>query len=317
MSVVDLDRPDAQPAASAPRGRRSLGEARRARAAENRTLTRLTLGTSRWARVLALVALVVLAAAWLVPLLWGLDTSFKTETDAASSATWVPPSGFTLEAYATVLARGDVLLWTWNTTVVAVAVTAITVLISAMAAYAFSRTLFRGRRALMALTVASILIPPQILIVPLFQQMQVFGLVDTLAAVILPQVVAPVMVFILKRFFDAIPEELLDAARIDGAGSWRLFWTIVMPLSRSILVAVAIFVFIGAWNNFLWPFIITNDPSLMTLPVGLATVKSAYGVQYAETMAAAMIAALPLLVVFMLFQRRIVQGVATTGMGGQ
>ncbi|MFP3714285.1 carbohydrate ABC transporter permease [Puerhibacterium sp. TATVAM-FAB25] len=280
-------------------------------------MTRLTLGTARWPRVLIVALLVLLAAAWLLPLAWGIATSFKTETDAASSATWLPPSGWTLESYAEVLSRGDVLRWTLNTTIVAVLVTAVTVVISAMAAYAFSRTLFRGRKVLMALTVASILVPPQILIVPLFQQMQSFGLVDTLAAVILPQVVAPVMVFILKRFFDAIPEELLDAARIDGAGAWRLFWRIVMPLSRSILVAVAIFVFIGAWNNFLWPFIVTNDPALMTLPVGLATVKSAYGVQYAQTMASAILGALPLLIIFMIFQRRIVQGVATTGMGGQ
>jgi multiple sugar transport system permease protein len=322
MAVTDLTRPDARPdarpEADAPRdGRTTWWDRRRARIAENRAMTRLTLGTGRWARGLALAALVVLAVAWVVPFLWGVDTSFKTETDAATSATWLPPSGFTIDAYVQVLARGDVLVWTWNTTVVAVLVTVITVLISAMAAYAFSRTLFRGRKALLALTVAAILVPPQILIVPLFQQMQAFGLVDTLAGVILPQVVAPVMVFILKGFFDAIPEELLDAARIDGAGPWRIFWTIVLPLSRSILVAVAIFVFIGAWNNFLWPFIVTNDPALMTLPVGLSTVKSAYGVQYAQTMAAAVVAAIPLLVVFMLFQRRIVQGVATTGMGGQ
>jgi multiple sugar transport system permease protein len=319
MAITDVNRPVpvAATAAAAPGRRGAMRAARVARAADDRAMTRLTLGTSRWARVLTIVVLVLFAAAWLLPLAWGVATSFKTETDAASGATWLPASGWTLDSYAAVLGRGDVLRWTLNTTVVAVVVTAVTVLISAMAAYAFSRTLFRGRTVLMALTVASILVPPQILIVPLFQQMQSFGLVDTLAAVILPQVVAPVMVFILKRFFDAIPEELLDAARIDGAGAWMLFWRIVMPLSRSILVAVAIFVFIGAWNNFLWPFIVTNDPALMTLPVGLATVKSAYGVQYAQTMASAILGALPLLIIFMIFQRRIVQGVATTGMGGQ
>ncbi|HLS13364.1 MAG TPA: ABC transporter permease subunit, partial [Beutenbergiaceae bacterium] len=107
------------------------------------------------------------------------------------------------------------------------------------------------------------------------------------------------------------------AARVDGAGPWRTFATVVLPLSRSILVAVAIFVFIGAWNNFLWPFIVTTDASLMTIPVGLATVEEAYGLQYARVMASAMIAALPLLIVFMFFQRQIVRGVATTGMGGQ
>jgi multiple sugar transport system permease protein len=285
--------------------------------AENRALTKLTIGPSPWVRAAALAALAVMALLWLLPLAWGAVTSFKHEAEAALPASWWPSQGWTFDAYRQVLGNSELLGWMWNSLVVAVLVTALTVLISAMAAFAFSRTVFRGRGFLQFLTIASIMMPGQILIVPLFKQMQVMGLVDTFAGIVLPQVVAPVMVFILKRFFDAIPAELLDAARVDGAGTWRLFWTIVLPLSKSILVAVAIFVFIGAWNNFLWPFIVTTDPQFMTLPVGLSTVKNAYGVQYAQNMASAMIAALPLLVVFMIFQRRIVQGVATTGMGGQ
>ncbi|ROS79153.1 carbohydrate ABC transporter permease [Cellulomonas sp. PhB143] len=291
-------------------------EAQRTRA-ENRALTNLTIGPSPWVRAGTLIALVVLAALWLLPVVWGAVTSFKHEAEAALPASWWPSMGWTLDAYRSVLANSDLLKWMGNSLIVATLVTILTVMISAMAAFAFSQTLFKGRGLLQALTIASIMLPGQILIVPLFRQMQAMGLVDSYAGIILPQIVAPVMVFILKRFFDAIPGELLDAARIDGAGSWRLFWTIVVPLSRSILVAVAIFVFIGAWNNFLWPFIVTTDPTFMTLPVGLSTVKNAYGVQYAQNMASAIIAALPLLVVFMLFQRRIVQGVATTGMGGQ
>ena len=104
---------------------------------------------------------------------------------------------------------------------------------------------------------------------------------------------------------------------MDGAGQFRVFWQIILPLSRSVLAAVSIFVFIGAWNNFLWPFIVTNDPDLMTMPVGLATVKNAFGVTFAADMAGATIAALPLLIVFILFQRHIIRGVATTGLGGQ
>ncbi|MFC6258064.1 carbohydrate ABC transporter permease, partial [Kocuria oceani] len=106
-------------------------------------------------------------------------------------------------------------------------------------------------------------------------------------------------------------------ARLDGAGDLRVFWSVILPLSRSILTAVAIFVFISAWNNFLWPFIVTNSPELMTIPVGLGTVKNAYGVQYAQELASAVIGALPLLIVFMLFQRHIIRGFATSGMGGQ
>ena len=114
-----------------------------------------------------------------------------------------------------------------------------------------------------------------------------------------------------------MPIELEEAARVDGASRMRVFLQIVMPLSRPILAATSIFVFVGAWNNFLWPFIVTNDASLMTLPVGLQTVQSAFGVQYAQDMASAVLAALPLIVVFLFFQRQIIKGFATTGFGGQ
>ncbi|MDP9986972.1 multiple sugar transport system permease protein [Arthrobacter oryzae] len=264
-----------------------------------------------------LIALAVLALIWLLPILWGITTSLKTEADAAGSPFKAPAGGWNFDAYLQVLRQGDVPLWMFNSLVISVAVTVLTVGISALAAYGFSRTEFRGRKWLFALTVAAIMVPGQILIVPLYQQMNAMLLTDTWAGIVLPQIVAPMMVFILKNFFDTIPRELEEAARIDGAGGLRVFLTIVMPLSRPILVAVSIFVFIGAWNNFLWPFIVTNNPDLLTLPVGLATIKNAYGVQYAQTMASAILAALPLLVMFMLFQRHIVKGFATSGLGGQ
>ncbi|GGS14242.1 MULTISPECIES: carbohydrate ABC transporter permease [Streptomyces] len=276
----------------------------------------LLLGHGRLPRALAGTALVILAAVWLLPFLWAIATSVQSE-QAVSAPGLSPFKGaFTLDAYQQILERGDVPLWAFNSLLVAGLVTVITVAVSTLAAYGFSRGTFRGRRSLLAVTVAAIMIPPQLLIVPLFQQMLLFDLVDTYAAVILPQVVAPMMVFILKRFFDGIPRELEEAARIDGASEFRVFWSVVLPLSRPIVAAVAIFVFIGAWNNFLWPFIVTNDSDLMTLPVGLATVRDSHGVQYVSGMASALLAALPLIVVFLFFQRRIVNSVATTGLGG-
>ncbi|MFJ8857821.1 carbohydrate ABC transporter permease [Streptomyces sp. NPDC102451] len=276
----------------------------------------LLLGHGRLPRILAGTALTVLAAVWLVPFLWAVATSLQSEQDVAKPGLSPFKGAFTLSAYEQILERGNVLLWAANSFLVAGLVTLITVVISTLAAYGFSRGTFRGRRVLMAVTVAAVMVPPQLLVVPLFEQMLTFNLVDTYAAVILPQVVAPMMVFILKRFFDGIPGELEDAARLDGASEVRVFLSVVLPLSRPIVAAVSIFVFIGAWNNFLWPFIVTNDPGLMTLPVGLATVKDAFGIQYAQAMASALLAALPLVVVFLLFQRRIVSSVATTGLGG-
>ncbi|WP_066462416.1 carbohydrate ABC transporter permease [Sanguibacter suarezii] len=269
-------------------------------------------------RIAALVVLIVLAVTWLVPFAWAVVTSLKSEADAgATPVTWLPAGGFQLDAFTKVLSEGNIPRWTLNSLLTATAITVITVVISALAGYAFSRLSFKGRRWLFVVVIASIVIPPQVLIVPLFYQMLTLNMVDTYWGIILPQTIAPAMVFILKKFFDQIPEELEDAARMDGASRMRVFWSIVLPLSRPILAAVSIFVFIGAWNNFLWPFIVTNDSSLMTLPVGLQTVKSAYGVQYAQNMASALLAAAPLIIVFLFFQRQIIKGVATTGFGGK
>ena len=268
--------------------------------------------------VLAFAVLLILAIGWLLPFLWAVATAFKTETDAASGDSgWIGASGPTAQAFTAILSQGNVYLWAWNSLWTATAVTVITVTISALAAYAFSRLDFRGRKWLFVTIIAAIVVPPQVLIIPLFYEMLAFNLVDTHWGLILPQVVAPAMVFILKRFFDAIPIELEDAARVDGASRFRVFWSVVLPLSRPILASVAIFVFIGAWNNFLWPFLVINDTGLMTLPVGLQTVISAYGVQYAQVMAQAVLAALPLIIVFIIFQKQIVKGVATSGFGGQ
>lgn len=285
---------------------------------DNRRTRALVLGQSKVATTVAVIILVLMAASWLLPMLWAISTSFKTEAQAQSTPLqWIPDGGFTLENYTAVLSRGEVMRWMGNTLLIAGAVTILTVVLCALAGYGFARTRFRGRNLLFAGTIALIAIPGQILIVPLFRQMQAINAVDTYWGVILPQLVAPVMVYIFAKFFAEIPQELEDAARVDGAGHWRTFWSIVLPISRPIVSAVGIFVFIGAWNNFLWPFIVTNNPDLMTLPVGLSTVKNAYGTIYAQTMASAMIAAAPLIILFMLFQRQIVKAVATTGLGGR
>ncbi|SED84723.1 carbohydrate ABC transporter permease [Ruania alba] len=268
-------------------------------------------------RIVALVILAILAVMWLIPVVWAAITSFKTEGEAAAfPITLLPESGWVLDAYATTLSAGLVPRWAWNSLLTASAVTLITVVISALAGYALSRFDFAGSKALLAVIIASIMIPGQILIVPLFQQMLVFNMVDTYWGVILPQVIAAPMVFILKKFFDQIPRALEEAALVDGASRMRILVQIVLPLSRPILGAVSIFVFIGAWNNFLWPFIVINKSELMTLPVGLQTVISAYGIQYAANMAQAVLAALPLIVLFMFFQRQIIKSISTTGIAG-
>lgn len=269
------------------------------------------------AKVLATLVTAILAVIWLIPFAWATVTAFKHETEAAAAPiTWLPASGFTLDAFTEVLSAGNLPTWTWNSLFTSACITVITLVISALCAYALSRIDFKGRKILMAVIVGSIIIPPPVLIIPLFYQMLALNLIDTYWAIILPQVLHPAMVYVLKKFFDQIPRELEEAAVMDGAGRVRVFLQIVLPLSKPIMSAVAIFVFINAWNNFLWPFIATNETSLLTLPVGLQTIESAFGIQYAQNMASALLAALPLIIVFLFFQRQIIRGVATTGLAG-
>ncbi|MEV5861494.1 carbohydrate ABC transporter permease [Streptomyces sp. NPDC052071] len=273
----------------------------------------------RWTpgRITLLVVALLLTAAWLLPLAWAVATSLKPEGDTTRTPFSWTGSRVTFDAYSKVWESGDLMVWLMNSAYISVMTTLLTVVTCAMAAYGFTRTDFRGRRLLYGLVLAGIMVPPQVLIAPLFREMVQLGLVDTYWGVILPQIAVPAMVFILVKFFEGVPRELEEAAFVDGAGRWRVFWTIVIPLSRPVLAAVAIFTFISTWNNFLWPFLVTTDPGGMTLPVGLVNVQSTFGVRYAQIMASLVIAGLPLLIVFAFFQRQIVRGIAHTGLAGQ
>ena len=273
----------------------------------------------RWTpgRIALLVVALLLTAAWLLPLAWAVATSLKPEGDTTRTPFSWTGSRVTFDAYSKVWESGDLMVWLMNSAYISVMTTLLTVVTCAMAAYGFTRTDFRGRRLLYGLVLAGIMVPPQVLIAPLFREMVQLGLVDTYWGVILPQVAVPAMVFILVKFFEGVPRELEEAAFVDGAGRWRVFWTIVIPLSRPVLAAVAIFTFISTWNNFLWPFLVTTDPGGMTLPVGLVSVQSTFGVRYAQIMASLVIAGMPLLVVFAFVQRQIVRGIAHTGLAGQ
>lgn len=259
---------------------------------------------------------VALGLVWLVPMAWALDTALKPESETTNiPLEWIPDT-WTLEAFRSVFDQGDVPLWLFNSVVVSVLVTILTLALTSLAAYGFARTRFPGRKWVLALVIAGIIVPPQVLIVPLFDEMQALGMVDTYWGMILPQLAAPMMVFILKSFFDGIPREYEDAASMDGAGRLRIFWSVILPMSRPVLAAVGIFTFITSWNNFLWPFIVTTDPDLMTVPVGLATVQSSYGLRYAQVMASALLGGLPLVVVYAFLQRHVIRGVADAGLKG-
>jgi multiple sugar transport system permease protein len=266
--------------------------------------------------IIALVIAVALAILWLIPLAWALATALKPDAETTvTPVSWLG-STITLDAFTTVFQSGSIWRWYFNSVLVSTVVTILTLLFASMAAFAFSRVKFRGREMAFFLIAAGLIVPFQALIVPLFEELNAFGMVDTYWGMILPQVAAPIAVLVFKRFFDGIPKDLEESARLDGASTWRIYWQIWMPLAKPAIAAVGIFTFVTSWNNFLWPFIITSAGALQTIPVGLATVQSFYGAQYAQVMALSLLGALPLFIAFVLFQRQIVEGISSTGLKG-
>jgi multiple sugar transport system permease protein len=279
--------------------------------------TTLAVGRgSSLARAAIYATLIALAIVWLTPLAWAFATSLKPDTETTIAPVSWRATKETFEAYRTILAQGEVLRWWFNSFLTATVITAGTIFTASLAAFAFSRVRFRGSETLQWLLLAGLIIPFQALIVPLFAQLNAFGLADTYWGIILPQIASPIAVLVFKRAFDAIPTELEESALVDGAGHWRIYWQIWLPLSRATIAAVGIFTFVLAWNSFIWPFVITSAEQRMTIPVGISTVYAQYGALYAQQMALALLGALPLLVVFLLFQRQIVQGIANTGLKG-
>ncbi len=270
----------------------------------------------RWFSWISFATLLVFAVIWLIPIAWAIDTALKPNAETTKvPVTWLIENP-TLDSFRAVLEQGDMVNWLATSFITSSAITFLTVLTASMAAYTLSRMRFRGQKYVFVLILAGIMIPGQVLIVPQFREMELLGLLNTYWAVILPQVPAAIAVFIFKQFFDGIPRELEDAARTDGASPWLAYRRIIVPLSRPAIAAVSIFTFIWSWNNLLWPLLVLTNPDLMTVPVGLATVQGSYGIRYADIMASAVIGGLPLLAVFLLFQRHIVEGIAGTGLKG-
>jgi multiple sugar transport system permease protein len=275
---------------------------------------RQPLDSERLFNRVTLGVVIALALLWLTPLAWAVATSVRPPAELATDPTAWLSDNPTLASYREVLGAGRIPYWYLNSFITSALTTLLTVCTASLAAFALSRLNFRYRRPVFLLILAGVMIPPQLLMIPHFLTLQATGMLNTYWAVILPQVPNVVAVFVFKQFFDGIPVELTDAARADGASWLRIYWQIVMPLSRPAVSAVTIFVFVWCWNNFLWPLLAVTDPQMMTLPVGLTSVQDAFGLPQAQLMASAVLGALPLLTVFLFFQHQIVEGIAGTGL---
>ncbi len=251
----------------------------------------------------------VMALAWIFPVYWLTITSLKTEDQTIvvppSFVPW-PPN---FDAFVYVLQNSPFIRWYINTIVVSVTVTFFCILFALTCAYALSQLEFKGRRLIYTALLVGFMLPFSTLAVPLFMMMNRFNLVNTFAGLILPQIAIPLPVIVFKQFFDDVPRDFRDAALIDGAGNWRILFRIYLPLNWNITWAMSIVTFISTWNNFFWPLIITNSTPMLTIPVGMTQIQLAYGVSFAKICATAVLASIPTAAAYLLFQKRVTQGV--------
>ena len=269
-------------------------------------------------RNLALHAILIAGSfVMLLPFAWMLSTSLKEPRQIFTyPPVWIP-SPIAWENYATTVSVMPFGRFYFNSLVVAASVTMLQVLTSSLAAFAFARLRFRGRNALFLAYLATLMNPFQVTMIPNFILMRFLGWYDSYQALILPTAFSALSTFLLRQYFLGIPMDLDEAARMDGASSWRIWWQIIMPLSGPAIAALSIFTFLASWNDFLWPLVITTSLEMRTLPVGLSAFQGQYNVQWHLLMAGSVIAMLPVLIIYAVSQKWIVRGITLTGMGGR
>ncbi len=260
----------------------------------------------------------VISLIFVLPLLWMLLTTFKTESDARSIPIRIMPSDWTLRAYRVIFddAANPVFTWLFNSLAVSVLHMLLTVAVASAAAYALARMEFPGRNLLFGVLIATLFVPGFIFFMPNYLTMSTLGWLDSYWALVVPGAAGAFGVFFLRQFFLSIPRELEESALIDGANSWTIFTRIVLPLSKPGLVTLAVLSFLGAWNDFVWPVFVLFSPNKMTLAPGLATLQGAYTTDYPVVMAGATVAAVPVLILYVVVQRYVIEGVANSGLKG-
>jgi len=267
----------------------------------------------RWLVYVPLVILII------IPVIYIISMAFTTEQNQLKfPIEWLPnpiTTGNFIHIFADVTL--PIMKWFTNSLIIATVGTVIVVFLSSLSGYAFARLEFPGKSQLFSLLIFSLMIPAAITLIPAFLLLRDLKLLNTYHAIWWPTAASVVGIFLMRQHFYAIPRDLEDAARVDGAGPFRIYWQVCLPLVRGAMVALAIFTFLGMWNDLFWPLIVLSDRQTFTLPVGLVIIQQGSYIQRGLAFAAAFIASVPVLVFYALFQRKIIEGVTTTGMAGQ
>lgn len=267
---------------------------------------------------LLLLLLIGIAILVIIPVLWMLSTSFKPKSQwFLPQIHWIPQT-FTWENYQNILNNDTlpIVRWFMNSLLLSGSITLLILVIDSLAAYAYARMEFPGRRPLFTLLVATLFLPGIMFLVPNFLTVARLGWLNNYLGVITPALAGVFGVFFMRQFFESLPRELEEAAQIDGASQFQTFFYIALPLAKPALATLGIITFLGAWNDFLWPLLILRDRALLTLPPGLRTLQGAYTSEYGQMMAGAAITAVPVLILYIILQRYVVESVQTSGLKG-
>ena len=288
-AIVATDTPEVNPGGGGPRSSRAV------------------------TRVRVAVAVVGLAA-MMFPIYWMLRTSVATTDELSTLPVRLWPQNWHLENYVDPWRQYPFARWLTNSVVIAVLSVGLTLIINLAAGYAFAKLRFPFRNVLFLMIISTLMVPVQVIMVPQFQVVIDLDLLNSTWGVVLPRLAEAFGLFMARQFFLGIPDELIEAARIDGASHLRIFWAIALPLSKPLVAALVIFTFMWRWNEFVWPLIVLTDASAYTLPVGLQFLISQFGSDFGPLLAMSFLSILPMLVVFAVFQKYFVQGVARTGL---
>jgi len=267
----------------------------------------------RWTRkntVLFAVG-VLIALITVFPLAYMVLSSFKTEADVYGTS-FLPPH-WTFDNYVYVFTQVPFARYMLNSFFVSAVVTVVALLFHSMAAYALARLRFKGRELVFMIMFSTLLVSLPVILIPEFEVVRLLGMLDSYWGLIVPSVFSAFGIFLLRQFYISLPDELEEAALIDGAGYWRIYWNVILPLSRPILAALAVFFFLANWNSFVWPLTITSDPDLRVVQVGISTFHQQYASSESYIIAASTVAAIPTLILFFFFQRQITESIKTSG----
>lgn len=258
----------------------------------------------------------LLVLLFLVPVIYILLSSFKPLNELFSSTPNFFPRLWTFDSYIEALDRGNFLLYIFNSLFVATTSTILAVIINTMSGYALAKYRFKGDTIIMLLILSTIMLPLEVIMVPIFSVLRFFGMYNKLIALIVPAAATPTGIFLMRQYLLTIPDEIIQSARIDGAGEFRIFFSIILPNAKPAIATLAIFSFMWRWNDYIWPLIAISSPEKYTLQLAIANFTGEFGSDYSSILAMSAISMIPMLIIFLIFQRQFVQGTVNSGMKG-